>query len=911
MDCNYTTINTCELKGSTFRSHVLNFGDFDISGYEFSTDFTNALGQKIAAQTLEKYGNTVVLPLTALESKTGNIRADVWMSKDGVKDLAVRFDIVLSSNCTGCSGDTTTHDITITYEELVIPVTVTQSVVNINLDYAAADQAAENANEAAGNANTAAQNALSGVKGIATQSNAPTPYTPEAYPNGLFETYIVRTPLTMPNSWGSAVTQLELDNNFVYFDVKNGVVSKVLSAKIAGKSAYELAVINGFVGTEAQWLDSVALLPFENNFNATVEKVTSVKVYGDNSQAYSLTANPADFVLIYKAAATEKLTRLKLKIKTAGVFTVIKYNSTTATKTVLANYTVGVGDFEFLLNTNLAVNEYLGFENTSTAKIYLRTLAGSVYWVGTALTPTNSTQFSIELYKTSLTNPTFQTVISGDIDKTKLNVKINELIADKNIKLLSRDITSIEYSFNTSGSGTGAVYGFKTDKTTIVRLLRVKAGAAGIMRFVAYKPAEGGNPSDTINLASAVPIVVGFNIIDVDATIPSGYYIGTISSDSSAELRAISTGQGMQKYWQGLTTVVEVVGDYAVEVWEKNTTEPTLKNIKYKPKREFGVNAFDYGVKGDGLNDDTTAIQLAIDDLRRNGGGAIFFPKGVYKILGNLLVDEYPIASGTQVPIRLVGEGMNSTGKLAYKRGSTIFQVYAETGQANIYTRGTGFLGIEGITFEQKLGAIPFIKTMYTTIHVKGCAFISEYRARLTCDKDAIILGGEVEYEGNAITDNGGFQGYGTVIRDNHFNGIRRAVYGKVFANAVSVCDNSVWNKAGSNIVGGAAFEFDNVDTNGIQHNGGGMISGNLVELTGYYYAFKLGNTIGFSLIGNNCYDPHTQTLGCYYLGAKSTKNTVLPGFSPITGSGYGAIPLIVDVSTAKDNRLVQGTLIP
>ena len=74
---------------------------------------------------------------------------------------------------------------------------------------------------------------VSGIKGNATQSNAPTVYTPEAYPNGLFETYVVRTPLTLPNSWGSIVTQEELDANYVFFDVKNGVVSKEVSLKPA------------------------------------------------------------------------------------------------------------------------------------------------------------------------------------------------------------------------------------------------------------------------------------------------------------------------------------------------------------------------------------------------------------------------------------------------------------------------------------------------------------------------------------------------------------------------------------------------------------------------------------------------------------------------------------------------------
>ena len=68
----------------------------------------------------------------------------------------------------------------------------------------------------------------SGITGTATQSNAPTTYVPGT---PLFESYIVRAPLTMPNSWGAAVTQSELDANYVFFDVRDGSVKKALSAK--------------------------------------------------------------------------------------------------------------------------------------------------------------------------------------------------------------------------------------------------------------------------------------------------------------------------------------------------------------------------------------------------------------------------------------------------------------------------------------------------------------------------------------------------------------------------------------------------------------------------------------------------------------------------------------------------------
>ena len=66
----------------------------------------------------------------------------------------------------------------------------------------------------------------------------------------------------------------------------------------------------------------------------------------------------------------------------------------------------------------------------------------------------------------------------------------------------------------------------------------------------------------------------------------------------------------------------------------------------------FGINVFDFGAKGDGVTDDTAAIQAAINYTAARGGGRIFFPytKGGYR-LASPGVEEY---NGRKVRAQLV-----------------------------------------------------------------------------------------------------------------------------------------------------------------------------------------------------------------------------------------------------------------
>lgn len=51
------------------------------------------------------------------------------------------------------------------------------------------------------------------------------------------------------------------------------------------------------------------------------------------------------------------------------------------------------------------------------------------------------------------------------------------------------------------------------------------------------------------------------------------------------------------------------------------------------------INVFTYGARGDGITDDTAAIQAAIDATESSSGGTVFFPPGTYLLSTTLVVN--------------------------------------------------------------------------------------------------------------------------------------------------------------------------------------------------------------------------------------------------------------------------------
>jgi pectate lyase-like protein len=71
---------------------------------------------------------------------------------------------------------------------------------------------------------------------------------------------------------------------------------------------------------------------------------------------------------------------------------------------------------------------------------------------------------------------------------------------------------------------------------------------------------------------------------------------------------------------------------------DAQTVRPTQPDAGASPARPLELNAKAFGAKGDNVNDDTSAIQSAINAAQDRGGGLVFFPPGRYKTTATLRI---------------------------------------------------------------------------------------------------------------------------------------------------------------------------------------------------------------------------------------------------------------------------------
>jgi hypothetical protein len=137
----------------------------------------------------------------------------------------------------------------------------------------------------------------------------------------------------------------------------------------------------------------------------------------------------------------------------------------------------------------------------------------------------------------------------------------------------------------------------------------------------------------------------------------------------------------------GVVTANSFVGNVTAT---GSTTARTLAN-----RFADVVNVKDFGAVGDGIADDTEAIQDAIDHVNLNGGGTVFFPSGVYGINGErgpFIVYNPSHGGGIALKngVRLLGSGI----------GNTTLKNIADNWRMVIGIRGGNNIAIENLTID-------------------------------------------------------------------------------------------------------------------------------------------------------------------------------------------------------------------
>lgn len=152
-------------------------------------------------------------------------------------------------------------------------------------------------------------------------------------------------------------------------------------------------------------------------------------------------------------------------------------------------------------------------------------------------------------------------------------------------------------------------------------------------------------------------------IIDIDpaessnAALTSSITVDTTNDD------ALSAGAGsllrawMQFIWEGLSNQSTAATAADMRYLHTPTTNGTASTgaVGRYPYECFSdrFNVMDFGAAASGSSDDSAAIQAAINACATNGGGAVFFPGGIYRCDSQLTITN-------QDNVALIGDGPGS-----------------------------------------------------------------------------------------------------------------------------------------------------------------------------------------------------------------------------------------------------------
>lgn len=206
----------------------------------------------------------------------------------------------------------------------------------------------------------------------------------------------------------------------------------------------------------------------------------------------------------------------------------------------------------------------------------------------------------------------------------------------------------------------------------------------------------------TLTFASPIPVGIGKVTVKIGTTVAVGTPSAGAVTDVSVAANANIDSSKLSFLQAGAGAL-------------RRTLQSKLRDV---------ISVLDFGAKGDGVNDDTGAIQAAITyALSLPNGGSVYIPTGTYKVTAQINI---PNAAG--VSIRICGDGAGT--RLKYTGAATTDIFFAGSGTA---TFGS-FYAFENFGFLAPSGGV------VTAIYLKNINSSLIYNIDVLGHQNALIL---------------------------------------------------------------------------------------------------------------------------------------------------------------------------
>jgi hypothetical protein len=355
-----------------------------------------------------------------------------------------------------------------------------------------------------------------------------------------------------------------------------------------------------------------------------------------------------------------------------------------------------------------------------------------------------------------------------------------------------------------------------------------------------------------VQLQSSVHIVTPRGVasgaqVSVRITMADGSNVHqTRKTDASGIARFTTAGTGAGTYTLTVTDVSKVRHTYRSSAnivtstsLEVHLEEPPPSTPPTNQPTDR-VSVHDFGARGDGITDDSVALQNAVNAMASSGGGVVYFPSGTYSINSTLWL-------GTGV--RLVGEHRDSV-ILAPTTDMTILEVISasDVTVSNITIKGTYPRGSWGY------GVLAYDAGQLT---IESCLFVDlpDTALHLIRVHEVSVMDCEfrsIRASGVRLAPAGeGYANRNIHIRNNAFLQVNHAALGGHSAvhchGEPGALNEYIWIENNHVESGGIGLGLDDIDHGVITGN---RIIGNTVEGEGIAFTGS-NNTISDNVVSN------------------------------------------------------------